>query len=261
MKQDKLTKDKKIGKRLGFSRGKTASRNSGLSEGINEWNRGRTIALVIANDCCLHCPAPLHGGGFDRHILFSCKCPFRGYLSNSLSTALLQSTSPSCSEAPPSDFFPYIHTFLLILCSDLTHFSLNYLFIYTYLSNREGPAWVKLKAVCTRSGGWSLSGSVCEHGGDHWTLKKLFKGQKIGSYLLNWTLPSAFWNRFLSMVPVLLMRRSFVLLRHLFMQVHIWQRERVLVRKCSNQGNPHTDPSYLTAASEGNLRSAQMSDS
>lgn len=112
---------------------------------------------------------------------FSCKCPFKGYLSNFLPTTLLQSTSPPAQRLPR--VLLYTRTFQLIHCSNLTHFSLNYLFIYIYLSSREGPAWVKLKAARTRMElvrecmnmreGWPLN------------LTKLFKGQKIGSYLLS----------------------------------------------------------------------------
>lgn len=139
---------------------------------------------------------------------FSCKCPFKGYLSNFLPTTLLQSTSPPAQRLPR--VLLYTRAFQLIHCSNLTHFSLNYLFIYIYLSSREGPAWVKLKAARTRMElvrecmnmreGWPLN------------LTKLFKGQKIGSYLLSWTLSRVFATRLCQnniFLPELLMRWSF----------------------------------------------------
>lgn len=167
MKQNKLSGDKWIEKDRDAQEGK-------------QWGgtKRRKTASVIANDGCLHCLALLHGGGFDRHVLFSCKCPFKGYLSNFLPTTLLQSTSPPAQRLPC--VLLYTRTFQLIHCSNLTHFSLNYLFIYIYLSSREGPAWVKLKAARTRRGGWSLSGSAWTWGrGDHWTLQNYSKDKRL----------------------------------------------------------------------------------
>jgi len=115
--------------------------------------RKKLLKRVYSNGCFYYCSlAQRHGGGSDRHLLFSCKCPFRGSLSNSFSTALLAVNIPSFSEAPSRIFvLPHIPPDPL---SNLTHFSLNYLFIY-YLSNREGPVLVRLRACH----------GVCEHEG------------------------------------------------------------------------------------------------
>lgn len=60
---------------------------------------------VIPNDHChFYCTLALrHGGGSDRHNLFSCKSPFRGSPSNSFSITSLSSTA-----VPPALRLPLI---------------------------------------------------------------------------------------------------------------------------------------------------------
>ena len=212
-----------------------------------EENRGRKIERVIANDCCFYCRLALRRGVWQTQSIFV-QIPFqRVPLKLTLDRIFTVSSRPPSRSEAPSCISPLPH--IPALLTSLI-FSLNYLFIYNYLSGAEGPVWVKLNAAFTGRG-WSSWRSVCEREEG----KDLFKIQRTKDWQLlcsiglclgfsqpvfcqRWYSASLWWGDL------------FCFFRDVSVQVRVWQEDRVPVGKCSNQGIPRIDRASLTPAHE-----------